>query len=340
MRRQTGHPDTEALANFRAGLVRGIRGGQIAAHIASCERCTLVVDQLSALTRVLASIPEPALPEAVERRIGAALATEAVARQVASLASDSSAAVFLAADAVSPAVRSGANGSQANDAATELIEADTATSDRAGAEGPRFRFRLSPGRLLVPAAACLLFAGLGYLLSVPGAAGMPSSAGPAGTPRTTSAPLPSSKPVMSAGPQRDAISPTTANGSMTGRQSGAIFLVTVSATRYRKSTLGAQVRGQLAGQVPSPVITSPPLITNLSGSQATPASTELVPSHSLVGCVMHLTGDVLPALVQRATYQAEPAYVIAVPDRAWVVGLACTASRPALITSVVFAPVG
>lgn len=326
MRRQMGHPDTEALANFRAGLVRGIRGRQIAVHIASCERCTLVADQLSAVTWALASIPEPSLPEAVERRIGAALAAEAVARQVASLASDSSAAVFLAADAASPAVRSGVNGSKAND-----VAADTATSDRAGAEDPRFRFRLSLGRLLVPTAACLLFAGLGYLLSVPGAAGMPSSATP-GTPRATSASLPP-KPVISTGPHRDAIGPS-ANGSMAARQGDVVFLVTVSATRYRKSTLGAQVRGQLAGQVPSPVI------TNLAGNQDGPANTTFVPSPSLVGCVLHLTKDVPPAFVQRATYQAEPAYVIAIPDRAWVVGLACTAARPALITSVVLAPVG
>jgi hypothetical protein len=332
MRRQTGHPDTEALANFRVGLVRGIRGRHIAAHIASCERCTLVGDQLSAVTRALASISEPYLPEAVEQRIGAALAAEAVARQVASLASDSSAAAFLAVDAASPAVCSVANGSRANDAATERILANTATSDRAGTDGPRFRLRLSPGRLLVPATACLLLAGLGYLLSMPGAAAP-------GTQRATSASLPP-KPVISAVPHRDAIGPTSANGSMAVRPGGDVFLVTVSTARYQKSTLEAQVRSQLADQATSPVITSPPLITNPAGSQASSASTTFVPSTSLVGCVLHLTKDVLPSFVQRAMYQAEPAYVIAVPDRAWVVGLACTAARPSLITSVMLAPVG
>jgi hypothetical protein len=49
---------------------------------------------------------------------------------------------------------------------------------------------------------------------------------------------------------------------------------------------------------------------------------------------MHLTRDVQPEFVDRATYQSEPVYVIAVEDEAWVVGIGCTARHPALITSV------
>jgi hypothetical protein len=49
---------------------------------------------------------------------------------------------------------------------------------------------------------------------------------------------------------------------------------------------------------------------------------------------MHLTRDVLPKFVDRATYQARPAYVFADADEAWVVGIDCTAARPALITAV------
>jgi hypothetical protein len=41
-----------------------------------------------------------------------------------------------------------------------------------------------------------------------------------------------------------------------------------------------------------------------------------------------------PEFVDRGTYQAQPAYVIAVSYEAWVVGLNCSASRSALITSV------
>jgi hypothetical protein len=63
-------------------------------------------------------------------------------------------------------------------------------------------------------------------------------------------------------------------------------------------------------------------------------ATEITPSRSLIGCVMHLTGDIPPEFVDRATYQSEPVYVIVVPDEAWVVGIGCTAAQPALITSV------
>jgi hypothetical protein len=49
---------------------------------------------------------------------------------------------------------------------------------------------------------------------------------------------------------------------------------------------------------------------------------------------MHLTGDVSPKFVDRATYESEQVYVIAVADEAWVVGIGCTAAHPALITSV------
>jgi hypothetical protein len=49
---------------------------------------------------------------------------------------------------------------------------------------------------------------------------------------------------------------------------------------------------------------------------------------------MHLTGDVPPEFVDRATYQSEPVYVIVLRDEAWVVGIDCTATRPSLITSV------
>jgi hypothetical protein len=39
-------------------------------------------------------------------------------------------------------------------------------------------------------------------------------------------------------------------------------------------------------------------------------------------------------LIDLATCQSEQVYIIAVADEAWVVGIGCTAARPALITSV------
>ena len=71
------HPDATALAEYRAGLTGGRRARRLAAHMASCADCASVNDQLAAVTAVLASAPEPAMPDAVESRIMVALATEA-----------------------------------------------------------------------------------------------------------------------------------------------------------------------------------------------------------------------------------------------------------------------
>jgi hypothetical protein len=129
-------------------------------------------------------------------------------------------------------------------------------------------------------------------------------------------------------------------------------MVTDTNTQYRKSTLPTQVRNRLAAEGAvrgrQPADTGPaPVPTTGSGdgvpssqpatSAGTPgggATPEVAPSKSLVACVMHVTGDVPPKFVDRGTYQAKPVYVIAVSDEAWVVGIDCTATRPAVITSV------
>jgi len=129
-------------------------------------------------------------------------------------------------------------------------------------------------------------------------------------------------------------------------------MVTDTNTQYRKSTLPSQVRNRLAAAGPVPgrqptdtgsapvpatgpgdgIPNSPPApATGTPGGGATP---EVAPSKSLVACVLHVTGNMPPAFVDRGTYQAKPVYVIAVSDEAWVVGIDCTATRPAVITSV------
>ena len=48
----------------------------------------------------------------------------------------------------------------------------------------------------------------------------------------------------------------------------------------------------------------------------------------------HLTGSTKPSLVDKATYQGIPVYVIAEGRHVWVVGQGCTASNSELITTV------
>jgi hypothetical protein len=76
MRRQTGHPDTDVLAEFRAGLITGRRRRGIAAHLTGCARCTAADKQLAELSALLATIPAPVMPDSVAQRLDAALAAE------------------------------------------------------------------------------------------------------------------------------------------------------------------------------------------------------------------------------------------------------------------------
>ncbi|MGH3149120.1 MAG: hypothetical protein ACRDOB_00095 [Streptosporangiaceae bacterium] len=76
----TTHPDSDVLAEFRAGLVTGRRGKQVAAHLAACDRCTALDRQLAEVGSLLAAAPPPALPDGLAERLDTVLAAE-LARQ-------------------------------------------------------------------------------------------------------------------------------------------------------------------------------------------------------------------------------------------------------------------
>lgn len=74
------HPDSDVLAEFHAGLSTGPSGARIAAHLAACERCATVCDELAGISAVLAAVPAPAMPDAVVHRLEGVLAAEAAQR--------------------------------------------------------------------------------------------------------------------------------------------------------------------------------------------------------------------------------------------------------------------
>jgi hypothetical protein len=77
MRGQMTHPDTDLLAEFRAGLIAGRRGRRIGAHVAGCDRCAALGDRLAGVSALLAGVPPPVMPPGVARRLDAVLAAEA-----------------------------------------------------------------------------------------------------------------------------------------------------------------------------------------------------------------------------------------------------------------------
>jgi hypothetical protein len=299
------HPDAEALARYQAGRVRGFRDRRLAAHVPSCARCASVTNQLAAVSTVLASAPAPPMPDAVERQITAALAAEAAARQA------------------SPASQASPAGRQA------AAVPHKAAAPAAGGSRPR-RHNFRPAMAFVSAAACLLLVGFGYLLSQTSSSSSSSSA-VSGAAASAPSPVNSREAAARVPVSGRAETPTGLDGLPTR------FHVLESGTKYEQATLATQVGTELArnGTSGGTSVGSGAVPSSSASGAATAGSTgSSSPSPALIGCVLHLTRNVAPRLVDRATYQGKAVYVIADAHHAWVVGQGCTAGNPELITTV------
>lgn len=90
MRGQMTHLDPDVLAEFRAGLMTGRRRARVAAHLAGCDRCSALSDQLAEVTALLAAVPAPAMPDGMAQRLEAVLATETASKDYSERASGAS----------------------------------------------------------------------------------------------------------------------------------------------------------------------------------------------------------------------------------------------------------
>lgn len=256
----------------------------------------------SEVSAYLASVPAPVLPDAVEARISAALAAEAAAR----------------AERPVPA------GSAPVDGARNLgpAPARARVRRRRGGDGPRRRFRVRPQVVGGSLVTCLLLAVLGFALSHASFSSSSSSSPAAGS---------AAKPAEASSAAASSAAGAAGAGSAAGPQyagAGSSFVVTASGTKYQRATLAEQVRTRLAAGG-----THAAGGTTVPGASAS-ATSAAVPSQALRGCVLHLTDGVPPRLVDRATYEGEPAYVIASSNRIWVVGPGCTAAKTEVVASV------
>jgi hypothetical protein len=123
------------------------------------------------------------------------------------------------------------------------------------------------------------------------------------------------------------------------------FAVTESGTKYQGATLASQVRVQLevlnptagaptASSAPTSASQTPAASASASSSASASGPASTTGSARLAGCVSRVTDGVTPSLVDQASYDGIPAYIIAIPSRVWVVRLGCTAADPQEITSV------
>jgi hypothetical protein len=310
---------------------------------------------LSEVAAYLASVPASVMPASVEARISAALAVEAAAR---------AGVVPASGDAKGDGTAEPATTSSDGAAGTRVLGPAPARS--------RVRRRDMPGRrreremrkifeprrqrdvrevlgkfVIGPLAVCLLLVIIVLGLSHSKSSSSSSSAPALGlAPRAAGAA--SSAAASSGGFSKSSaasgglvsIAPAS-SAAASASSSAAGFGVLHTGTRYQKATLAQQAQAlELLAQsaeagpasVPSASSSFTPSATSAPVSSPAPAGA--APSAQLRACVLKVTGGVVPELVDRATYQGTPAYVIATSRRVWVVGLGCTAARPQVISSV------
>ena len=231
MKGQLTHLDTDDLAEFRAGLITGRRGARIAAHLAGCDRCAALSDELSGVSALLAAAGVPAMPDQVAQRLDTVLAAEVAQRNDSERARGDS-------------------------------TRDRATSGRpAGNRG----WRLVSLRVLAPAAAVVL-AATGYGLSqlAGGPASPAMSAAAAGSPaRPVRAANGANAPALA--PRAAA----TAAGSQ--RLAPASFPFVTSPANFLPGTLKQQLEAALRGQAAAGTTQAAPAavracVRNVAGS--------------------------------------------------------------------------
>ena len=308
MKRHAAHVDVNVLAELSAGLISDKRATRIHAHLAGCQQCARLSAGLTEIATLLASGPSPAMPESVTRQLQATLTREAAERsaRVTAPAQVTSGK----ADRVLP-FRSGP---------ARAGTARAGTARGGGPKGPRgFTGPVAARAFAAAAAACVVAAG-GYTVaqltsggSVPssghhqarGAAGSGASSRPAALPF---------------------IGLTPAHGS--GGAHVLSFKVINSGIDYQFATLGAQIKAELGHA------------TALGPARSSGAKFLHAPSTQQYACVVDVTGDIEPAMVDSARYNGSPATVIALAhvgnqlSQAWVVGPSCSADNPDILKHV------
>ena len=214
MRGQMTHPDPDVLAEFRAGLGTGRRRARIASHLAACERCTGLSDQLGEIPALLAAAPAPAMPDAVAQRLESVLAAQVAQR-------DSSERTV---------------GDPAHDRAHDRAHQGARHRARSPRPGRGWNFRLVALRVLAPAAGVLVLAAGGYGLSRIG--GSSTSSVAAGSEAASAA---SRAQAGAAAPS----SAATSRPEAAPLEPAARFGVVTSATDYRHATLPQQLKHEL-----------------------------------------------------------------------------------------------
>jgi len=318
------HVRAQTLARFRQGDLGPRRSARIGAHLARCARCQARSEDLAGVTKLLASVQPPPIPEHLEARIHSALTTEA-ARRV-KLPEENAAA----APAAGPAGTSPAADGQ------HPRRERPGHGRRPRVARPRSAIAL---RALAAAAAVVVVAGGIYEIAHNSAS---SSAG-------SSAAAPAAP--ATAGPSRAAAGPLATGPVLPYRHAGGEASITpvMTGTDFASATLSSQVTAQLAQHAHAGPVTGPNAPPATQGSVAAGGRSTTfghMAVADLAGCVNRIAAGDLVLLVDVARYQGGPATVIVTqppaggPEQIWVVGPGCSASRSDVLRHAALSPGG
>jgi anti-sigma factor RsiW len=309
------HLTAETVADHLEGLLGPGEAAEAERHLAICPECSALREDLGRLRAALASHSTVPMPASVAARIDVALAEAAEAR----------AAAGLSADGRSPSDREQTGKHLVRPAADESIG-----GRRAGPVPRRRRWLPVLGGALATIAIVLgTLAVLPRLTSSHGGGSQVATAGGAEATGTAGG----SKAEVSPGP----------NAAANGYDSAASARVVSSGRAYTAYTLSAGVRDLLAEQDTANSLAAAPQQGGIGASPASPAPsdsrsansggqfTQLTRQAALTACIQSLVkNDVVPIVVDLATYGGKPAAIIVLPDPAdsssaivYVVGPGC-----------------
>ena len=169
--------------------------------------------------------------------------------------------------------------------------------------------------------SCLVLSGFGFLVTR-GSGSSASSSYAASAPSSQSASAAAGSVPQPAAGRASEAQPGDANDKPSATAPTG-FLVYSTGTTYERSTLASQVRDQLGGHdfgsrglaTPGYSASATAPAAAASSAASTSGAGGSTPSPGLAGCVSKVTGGAAPSLVDRASYDGIPAYIIAVPTR-------------------------
>ena len=314
------HVSAETMARYRQGDLNQRRSSHISTHLAGCDRCSALSQDLGGVTTLLASADPPPIPEDLTARITSAIAAESARR------------------AAAPDART----------APDVGTAPAGRGHRAPRRPrmPRITPKVALGGLAAAAAMVLVAGGL---YEVVGRSGPPTSSASSGVPAAArpAARSPGNEAMVPALPA----SGPALQYQHSGRKDDITPITT--STNFTKAELASQVTSEVKKYGAGFTKTGPNAESPGGSGTESPAAVPReqtgtfadIPVVALRGCVDRIAAGSLVLLVDVARYSGAPATIIVTeaaetgPMQIWVVGTGCSASSSDVLQrAVVTAP--